>query len=93
MVIGALLVEIHVPSAQSLKDKRSVVKSLRDQLRGRFNVAVAEVAANDTWQRASVGVCAVGDSRPYVAGLLRQVTAWLRATRLVALIQVSEEYF
>jgi hypothetical protein len=93
MVIGALLVDLHVPTAQSLKDKRSVVKRLRDQLRGRFNVAVAEVAANDTWQRASVGVCAVGDSRPYVAGLLRQVTEWLRATPLIALIRIQEEYF
>ncbi len=93
MVIGVLHVNAHVPRAQSLKDKRSVVKSLKDQLRGRFNVAVAEVEANDTWQRAALGVVTVGDDRAYVAGLLRDVAAWLRQTRMVELIQLEEEYW
>ena len=93
MVVGLLQVEGHAPNAQSLKDKRAVLKSLKDQLRGRFNVAVAEVNANDMWQRATLGVSALGDDRAYVAGLLREVTQWLRSTRLVALIRVEEEYW
>ena len=92
MVVGLLQIEVHVPNAHSLKDKRSVLKSLRDQLRGHFNVSVAEVDANDTWQRATVGVSAVGEGRDYVEGLLREVTEWLRRTRLVELIQVEEDY-
>ncbi len=92
MVVGVLQVEVHVPTAQSLKDKRSALKSLKDQLRGRFNVAVAEVESNETWQRASVGVSAVGDDRAYVEGLLKQVTEWLRQTRFVELIRVEEDY-
>ena len=91
MVVGVLQIEVHVPSAQSLKDKRSVIKSLKDQLRGHFNVAVAEVAPNDMWQRATVGITTVGDERAYVEGLLAEVTEWLRMTRLVELIQIQQE--
>ncbi len=93
MVVGVLQLELHVPEAQSLKDKRSVIKRIKDQLRGRFNVAVAEVDANETWQRATVGVSAVSDQRAYVEGLLVEVTEWLRATRLVELIRVEQEYW
>ena len=93
MVVGVLTVEVHMPRSQSLKDKRSVTKSLRDQLRGRFNIAVAEVDSNDTWQRATVGISTLGDDRAYVTGLLEQVTEWLRGTRLVELIRVEQEYW
>ena len=92
MVVGLLQVEVHLPRAQSLKDKRSVIKSLKDQLRGRFNIAVAEVEANDTWQRATVGVSTIGDTRTYVDRILTEVTEWIRATRLVELIRVERDY-
>ncbi|MBI2104524.1 MAG: DUF503 domain-containing protein [Candidatus Omnitrophica bacterium] len=91
MVIGVLQLDVHVPTAQSLKDKRSVIKRLKDQLRGRFNVAVAELDANETWQRATIGVSAIGEQRAYVEGLLTEVTEWLRATRLVELSRVQQE--
>ncbi|MBI3330692.1 MAG: DUF503 domain-containing protein [Candidatus Omnitrophica bacterium] len=92
MVIGVLQLEVHVPTAQSLKDKRSVIKSLKDQLRGRFNVAVAELDSNETWQRATIGVSTLGEQRAYIEGLLTEVTEWLRSTRLVELIRVEQEY-
>lgn len=93
MVIGVLQLELHLPQSHSLKERRSVVKSLRDQLRSRFNVAVAEVDANGTWQRARIGVAAVGDNRPYVAELLRQATGWARQAPLAMLSRVHEDYF
>ena len=92
MIVGLLQFDVHLPNAQSLKDKRSVVKSLKDQLRGRFNVAVAEVAPSEKWQRATVGVAAVGEDRTYVQGLLTQVTEWVRNTRTVELIRIEQEY-
>ena len=92
MVVGLLQLDVHLPNAQSLKDKRSILKSLKDQLRGRFNVAVAEVDANEKWQRATVGISALGDERAHVEGLLMQVTGWVRATRLVELLRVEQEY-
>lgn len=92
MVIGLLHVEVHLPQAQSLKDKRSVMKSLRDQLRGRFNVAVAEDDPNQKWQRAAVAIAALGSDRTYVQGILREVEQWIRNTHLVSLSRVEEEY-
>lgn len=92
MIVGLLRIEVHVPDAQSLKDKRSVLKSLKDQLRGRFNIAVAELDPNEKWQRATVGISTLGGDRAHVEGLLRGVMEWLRATRLVDVIRVEEEY-
>lgn len=92
MVVGLLQVELHLPAAHSLKDKRAVIKSLKDQLRGRFNIAVAEVEANELWQRATVGISTLSDSRAYVDRLLDEVTDWLRGTRLVELIRIEKEY-
>ena len=92
MVVGVLRVELHIPQAFSLKDKRSAVKSLKDQLRGRFNVAVAEVEIDEKWQRAALGVAALGDERRHVEGALRHVVEWMRVNRFVELIRIDEEY-
>lgn len=93
MVVGLLQIEFHIPAALSLKDKRSVVKSVKDQLRGRFNVAVAEVDPNEKWQRASLGIVTVGDTRRSAEGGLRQALEWIRQSRLVDLIRVDQELF
>jgi len=93
MTVGILRIEVHIPRAHSLKDKRSTLNSLKGQLRGRFNVSVAEVDANEMWQRATVGISALGNTRAYTEGLLREVATWIRTTRLVELITVEEEYY
>lgn len=59
MVVTALLFELHIPHAQSLKEKRMVVKSLRDRLRHRFEVSAAEVGLHDLHQRARLAIAAV----------------------------------
>ncbi len=64
MPIGLLTLEIHIPDARSLKDKRQVIRSLKDRLRGQFNVAVAELDHQELWQRALVGVVSIsGDAK------------------------------
>jgi uncharacterized protein YlxP (DUF503 family) len=64
MPIGLLTLEIHIPDARSLKDKRQVLRSLKDRLRGHFNVAVAELEHQDLWQRSVVGIVGIsGDER------------------------------
>ena len=62
MPIGLLTLEIYIPDAHSLKDKRQVLRSLKDRLRARFNVAVAELDHQDTWQRAQVGVVSLSNN-------------------------------
>jgi uncharacterized protein YlxP (DUF503 family) len=61
MIVALLSVELFLPMSQSLKDKRMVLRRLKDRLRP-FNVAVAEVAHQDVWQRAGLGVVTVATS-------------------------------
>ena len=60
MVVGAAQVELHVHASHSLKEKRGVVRSIVRRVRNEFNVAVAEVGGQDTWQRTVLGLAAVG---------------------------------
>ena len=73
MPIGLLTLEIYVPEAHSLKDKRQVLRSLKDRLRGRFNVAVAELEGQDSWQRAVVGVVSLSNNNAHLEQSLRTV--------------------
>jgi uncharacterized protein YlxP (DUF503 family) len=73
MPVGLLTLEIHIPEAHSLKDKRQVLRSLKDRLRGKFNVAVAELEHQDLWQRVTVGVVTLADQPGFVEQSLRAV--------------------
>lgn len=72
-MIAFLTLELHIEAAQSLKDRRRVLRSLKDRLRASFNVSVAELDATDLWNRATVGVVAISDSRDYLDGLMKNV--------------------
>jgi uncharacterized protein len=67
MFIGAALIELHLPGATSLKDKRQVVKGLKDRLRTRFGAAVAEVAAQDRWKQGVLLASVVGQEPAEIA--------------------------
>jgi uncharacterized protein len=75
MPVGLLTLEIHLPYAHSLKEKRAVLRKIRDRLRARFNVAVAELDQQDVWQRATVAVVSVSNSQPLLESVFRQVLA------------------
>ena len=75
MVVGICTLVIHLPYSRSLKDKRKVVKSLKDRLRARHNISLAEVDSHDLWQRAVLGIAAVGDGRPPIEGLFEAILA------------------
>lgn len=73
MPVAHLTLEIRIEHAQSLKDRRQVVRSLKDQLRQGFNISVAEMDEAVTWQSATVGVAAISKSRDYLHGLIEEV--------------------
>jgi len=75
MPVGLLTLELHIPDAQSLKDKRQVLRSLKERLRREFNVAVAELDFQDTWQRSVVGVVTLGNEEHHVQDSLQKVLA------------------
>jgi uncharacterized protein len=73
MPVGLLTLELHIPDAQSLKDKRQVVRSLKDRLRRHFNVAVAEMEYQDVWSRSIIGVVTLSTAEQHVEESLQLV--------------------
>jgi uncharacterized protein YlxP (DUF503 family) len=73
MPIVCLTLELSIEHARSLKDKRQVLRSLKDRLRSSFNVSVAELDSTGLWNRATVAVVGVSDSRDYLDGLMKNV--------------------
>lgn len=73
--IGVITFELHIEQAHSLKEKRHVVKSLKDRLRARHNVAVAEIEAQDSWQRAVVSAVTVSPDQGFAEKVLQKVEA------------------
>jgi uncharacterized protein YlxP (DUF503 family) len=73
MPIASLTLEIEIPQAQSIKDRRQVVRSLKDRLRHAFNLAIAELDSGEVWNRATIGVAVISSSSSYLAGQLQQI--------------------
>jgi uncharacterized protein YlxP (DUF503 family) len=73
MPVAQLTLELRIEHAQSLKDRRQVVRSMKDQLRQGFNISVAELDEAVTWQSATLGVVAISRSRDYLHGLMEEV--------------------
>jgi uncharacterized protein YlxP (DUF503 family) len=90
MPIGLLTLEIHIPDARSLKDKRQVLRSLKDRLRGHFNVAVAELDHQDTWQRSVIGVVTLSSDEHHLQESLQTVFA--ESEKLLGRDLISHEF-
>ena len=73
MPVAQLTLELRIEYAQSLKDRRQVVRSIKDQLKQSFNISVAELDEAVVWQSATIGVVAVSRSRDYLHGLIEEV--------------------
>jgi uncharacterized protein len=89
MPIGLLTLEIQISDAQSLKDKRQVLRSLKDRLRAHFNVAVAELEHQELWQRSRVGVVSISGDGKHLAESLTAVAA--ESERMLGRDLVSQE--
>ena len=79
-MIAFLTLELRIEAAQSLKDRRQVVRSLKDRLRTSFNVSVAEMEPGTLWNQATIGVVSISSSRDYLDGLMKNVER--QATRI-----------
>ena len=80
MVVGILQVDLSIPSADSLKSKRMVLRSLKDRIRREFNVSIAEVADNDQWQSASLAIAVVSNDKRFANQVLSKVVDLIEAT-------------
>lgn len=73
MPIAKLTLELSIPHAQSIKDRRQVVRSIKDKLRHGFNVGVAELDEAGLWNRATLGIVAISNSQPYLNGQMQEL--------------------
>ena len=87
MPVGLLTLELHLAEAQSLKDKRQVLRSLKERLRANYNVAVAELDFEDTWQRSVIGVVTLSNEEQHVEEALQKVLA--EADRILGPLLIS----
>ncbi len=90
--VGVLQVEMVIAESHSLKDKRSVLKSMLEGMRGRFNVSAAEVAHNDLWQRAGIAIAVVSNSQAFCDQVLSKCLNWIEANPRVSVTGVEMEF-
>ncbi len=92
MIIGVLQAQLLIRESLSLKDKRRVVKSLKDRLASRFNISIAEVGALEAHQQAIIGVAMVSNDHTHVAGALDQVVRFMQGDPRAELIDYQIEF-
>jgi len=80
--VGVCTIELRLPGNDSLKGKRRILKSITARVSREFNVSIAEVDAQDTWQRAVLGVACVSSSASYAHRQLERVVQWIETNRL-----------
>ena len=91
MIVGVLQIELSVPDAFSLKDKRRVIKSLKDRIAHGHNVSIAEVGALDEHRRSVLGLAMVSNDKGYVEGALSKLVDFVRMVPQVSLIDYKIE--
>ncbi len=91
MIVGILTIEIHISEAHSLKEKRFILRSLKDRIRNKFNVSIAEIDANDLWQRCVLGVACIANETKIINQTLDRVKNTILNTPTVELIDSMME--
>jgi uncharacterized protein len=92
VVIGVRSFELHLAGAHSLKDKRSVVKSLKDRLHNEFNVSVAETGRHDVWQTAELTVCVVATERRHAESVLESVDRFVDGNPACRIVDTATSF-
>lgn len=77
MIVGIVYIELHIPQAGSLKEKRSVIKSLKNKIRNKFNVSVAEVDYFDKWQRSALGLSVISGDKAHLDSTLDSIERFI----------------
>ena len=91
MIVGLCTIELYIPDGHSLKAKRQIVLSLKDRLRNKFNVSVAEVDEQELWQKAVLGIACVANEGAYVNKVLDQALNLVRSVPTIELVRSKIE--
>ena len=93
MFVAVITVELQIPMAQSLKDKRSIIRSLSDKCKNKFNVAVAEVDNKDLWKNAKLGIATVTDDRRYLEKIIDKIIKFIEDFPGAFLYNFTVDYY
>jgi uncharacterized protein YlxP (DUF503 family) len=92
MIVGVIVWELEVHGCQSLKEKRSVLKSLKDRLHGRYNISVAETGHQELWQRAELSACVVSNARRHAESVLDEADRLVNAEPRARVMQTQRSF-
>lgn len=92
MVVGICTIAIHLPGSHSLKDKRRVLRSVKDRLRSKHNISIAEVEDQDLWQRATLGITAVSNARVPLERLFEAIQSEIRGQIPGEILDIEIEF-
>lgn len=92
MVVGVLQIELFIPESNSLKSKRYAIRSIKDRLKNRYNVSVAEIDNTDKWQRASLGIAAVSNESRHIQSMLGKALDLVYGDHRVEVIDSTIEF-
>jgi uncharacterized protein YlxP (DUF503 family) len=87
MIVGVCTVELFIPEGHSLKGKRQVLQSLKNRLREKFNLSVAEVGDQDLWQKSILGFACVANESAHVNQVLEQALNVIRGVPTIELVR------
>ncbi|MDD5439669.1 MAG: DUF503 domain-containing protein [Candidatus Omnitrophica bacterium] len=91
MRVGILRITLEITDSLSLKDKRMVIRSLKDRLRQRYNISVAEVDDHDAWQRSTLGLSMVSHDREFLDATLNKITDYIEKERSAVVLGIERE--
>ncbi|MEO0236061.1 MAG: DUF503 domain-containing protein [candidate division WOR-3 bacterium] len=86
MLVGILIIDLYLPTCNSLKEKRSILKRLKDKVRGSFNVSISEIDELDIWRRAQLGVACISNNGKDANSLLSKVVNFIESEDLVEIL-------
>ena len=92
MPLARLILEIEIPHAHSLKDRRQVVRSMKEKLRHGFNLAIAELDDAMVWNRATLGIATISSSTSYLTGQLQQIDQAAHRIAATLSAEIADSY-
>jgi uncharacterized protein YlxP (DUF503 family) len=92
VTVGVLIIDIMIQSSTSLKEKRIVLNSVRDKLKHKFNVSVAELDYQDKWQRSQIGIATIGNEYSHVESSLQKIFRYLDQSDDYEIINYQYDY-
>ncbi|MCK4463898.1 MAG: DUF503 domain-containing protein [Candidatus Omnitrophica bacterium] len=91
MRVGALKIHMEIISSSSLKDKRAVLKGLKERIRRRFNVSISEIGNHDKWQRATLGISSISHDKQFIETMLNKIINYIEEEKSVLVLDINIE--